>query len=403
MDIKQLFNFTGEKRSYNPSTDTTVYADSVGGSIFANKASAMNLATIFNATNLISNSIARLPIEVIIKGDNDCENVFKNHPLSLVLSDRNCGMISKFTLIKLLVQSVILRGNGFAYIRRAKDGAVTSLQYLEPNEVSINYNKQTNELYYLSNSIKGKIEPKNMVHLTMYSYDGINGVSLLTYASRSVELAQSAENNAASFYKDGSNLKGILTVQGNVNEEQRKQIREAWENTNAKLRVLQGNMKYDAISVSPEDSQLMQVRQFNVADIARFFGINPILLSDNTHASYSTFADVQREFLTNCLAPWISMIEEEFNRKLLTISEVNLSIKLNTTKYVSVDKVSCGGLATSLLQNGVICINEARQMMDFEVINDDAFSKHIIPYTDINQNTINSTEEEKITKRNKKK
>ena len=46
-----------------------------------------------------------------------------NHPLLEAFNDK-FGLMTKFNLIKLLIQSVLLRGNGFAYIERADDGTV---------------------------------------------------------------------------------------------------------------------------------------------------------------------------------------------------------------------------------------------------------------------------------------
>ena len=67
---------------------------------------------------------------------NSGKNELTEHPLNLVFSDRNKGsIITKFGLMKLLVQSVILRGNGFALIERANDGTVIGLRYLENNDV----------------------------------------------------------------------------------------------------------------------------------------------------------------------------------------------------------------------------------------------------------------------------
>ena len=53
--------------------------------------------------------------------------------------------ITKFNLMKLLVQSVILRGNGFAYIQRAKDGTVTNIRFIESKDVTNHYNKNKDD------------------------------------------------------------------------------------------------------------------------------------------------------------------------------------------------------------------------------------------------------------------
>jgi phage portal protein BeeE len=53
-----------------------------------------------------------------------------------------------------------------------------------------------------------------MIHLVKNSYDGINGLSVISYAVRSIKLANNTENSANSFFTNGCNLSGVLTVQG---------------------------------------------------------------------------------------------------------------------------------------------------------------------------------------------
>ena len=104
--------------------------------------------------------------------------------------------------MKLLVQSVLLRGNGFAKIER-KNGTVRSLRYLEANDVNIVYDKIKNKLYYDVPTLNERIEPKDMIHLVMFTYDGIKGLSVLQNAARSIQIAQASENAANNYFSNG--------------------------------------------------------------------------------------------------------------------------------------------------------------------------------------------------------
>ena len=356
-----------------------------------NQYSAMNLSAVYRAVELISNSIATLPIKILIS-DESGKNEADKHPLNYVFSDRNTdNIISKFTLVKLLVQSVLLRGNGFALIERNGD-RVRSLRYLEPNDVIINYDKVKNTLYYDVPIIKKHVEPKDMLHFVMFSYDGIKGLSVLQNAARSLGIAQASENAAKSFFDNGMMINGILKVQGPVNQKQREDLRAAWNETytanGSGIAILQGNMDYQTIQLSAKDSQMLESRQFSVTDIARFFGISPVLLGDLTKATYSTLEAVQNDFLVHCLQPYIVMIENELNRKLLKPSEDNLSIVLETNEILRTDKAAQSSYYSTLINSGVMTINEVRKELGFNGIGEDG-DKNIIPFSDISQNTIN--------------
>lgn len=355
--------------------------------------SAMNLSAVYRAVEIISNSIATLPVKILINDDSG-KNEADKHPLNYVFSDRNTdNIISKFTLFKLLVQSVLLRGNGFAHIERA-GGMVKTLRYLEPADVNIVYDKIKNTLYYDVPILKKHVDPKDMIHLVMFSYDGIKGLSVLQNAARSIGIAQASENAAKSFFDNGMMINGILKVQGPVNQKQREDLRAAWNETytanGSGIAILQGNMDYQTIQLSAKDSQMLESRQFSVTDIARFFGISPVLLGDlSAKTNLNTFEALQNDFLVHTLQPYITMIENEFNRKLLSPTEDNLSIILETNEILRIDKAAQSSYYSTLINSGVLSINEVRKELGYNGIGDDG-DKHIIPFTDIDQNTINN-------------
>ena len=156
------------------------------------------------------------------------------------------------------------------------------------------------------------------------------------------------------------------------------------------MAVLQGNMDYKPIQLSAADSQMIESRQYNVQDIARFFGISPVLLGDLSHSSYSTLEAVQNQFLLQTLQPYITMIEDEFNRKLLLPSESNLTINLDETYLMKSDKTATATYYSTLIDKGILCINEVRRELGYSEI--EGGDKHIIPYTTINDNQINNTQ-----------
>nr|DAQ27509.1 MAG TPA: portal protein [Caudoviricetes sp.] len=120
-------------------------------------------------------------------------------------------------------------------------------------------------------------------------------------------------------------------------------------------------------------------------DIARFFGLSPLLLGETKNLG--NIEEVQNLFLLHTLQPYITMVEEEFNRKLLKPSEGNLQINLDETYLLRTNKEAQANFYGKLLDKGVLSINEVRSELGYNVI--DGGDRHFIPYTDINQNTLN--------------
>lgn len=374
---------------YQPPMDALLFGT------LRNTYSAMNLSAVFRCVDLISDSVAMLPIKVVNKTTKHI-NEKTDHPLNLVFSDGIKNM-NKYQFMKILIQSVLLKGNGFALIERAKDGTVIGLRFVESGDVNIHYDKaKPSQLYYTCNLIQNKkIEPCNIIHLMKYSFDGVTGRSVLAFAERTLRLSQSSENAANGLFENGCNLSGVLKVEGQLSKEQRQAIHSTWNqamsNGGNGLAVLQGNMSYQPIQLSAEDSQLLQSRLFQVDEIARFFGINPVLLGDLTHSSYSTLEAAQQEFLLHSLQSYIIMVEQEFTKKLFKPSESSLEIELDETAILRTDKQALASYYSTLIQNGIMCINEVRKELGYSEI--EGGDKHVMPYTKITDNQINSKED----------
>ena len=86
------------------------------------------------------------------------------------------------------------------------------------------------------------------------------------------------------------------------------------------------------------------------------------------------------------------MIENEFDRKLLSVSEDNLSIVLETNEILRTDKQAQATYYTALINSGVLSINETRKELGYNGIGEDG-DKHIVPFTDISQNTIENNDD----------
>lgn len=136
----------------------------------------------------------------------------------------------------------------------------------------------------------------------------------------------------------------------------------------------------------------METRLFTVSEVARFFNISPVLLGDLSHSSYATIEASQLEFLTHTLTPYIEILENEFNRKLIS-KEDNVVFDWDEMHLLLADKQSTASYLSTMVSSGIMSINEARHTINMEPIPDG--DKHIIAYTDINQNTIGKSSEEK--------
>ena len=350
---------------------------------------ALSQSPFFAAINLISNSIAQMGWNTKTYDETEVpDNFYVNH-----LFD-NCNQ-TQFMFIKSIIKDVLLFGNGFAYIQRDRTGKPKNLIYLPHGECNIVYNKITGTLFYQIPKIsKSLVEPINVLHIFINSKDGINGISVLDYAYNTINLNANAEKAAQEYFSSGLLVKGILSTSSpRLTKDQRNGIRESWNESQlgngVGIPVLEQGMTYQPISSNSRDAQLLETRLYNVTEVARWFNISPVLLGDYSKVAYNSLEESQRQFVVNCLAPYVTVMEQELNRKLIMPSDkYTYYIDIAEESIIAQDKKSQAEYLGVLIDKAIITPNEARELLGYAPI--DGGDILYRPFTDINQNTINS-------------
>lgn len=359
-------------------------------------ADTLSLSAVYAAVSLISNSIAQIPIHI---RDTETGTIL-NHPINLAL---NHGLITKFQLMRGIVGDMLLHGDGLAYIERATDGTPTSLIYCPHGSYNIFYNQHSHQLYYqLPDITKKKVEPINVIHIYKDSKDGVKGRSLNDIAADTLALTNAAESAAKDYYESGCNVDAVLKSSRPLTNEQRTDIKTQWMSARSQnggrgtnIAVLGSDLDYTPIGTTASEAQLLETRAFNIDEIARYFNISPQLLGDLDHTQYGSLEQAQLDFVMHCLHPYIAMIEDEFNRKLLKPSESNLHIDLDENHLMKADKAATATYLSTLTNAGIMSINEARHMIELAPV--DGGDDLIIPYTKVDDNKIGTSGDKNIT------
>ena len=342
---------------------------------------SMRLSAVYAATNMISNSCALLPIKIVRYTGDRKEEI--KHSLYDVLNLHPDGKHNHFNWMKLLIESVILKGNGYAYIRRDDKLNVVSLELINPDYVTP-MPQSDGTVKYLVAGMSTAVDAINMIHLFQHVDQTFNGISTIKFADMALRASYDAEEHSDNFFKSGAGLMGILKAQSPLTADQKKQIAESWEKsiTHTKgggVAILPQGLDFQSIAISPEDSQLLETRQYNVVEIARFFNISPVKLFDLTHVSYSTLEQTSLSYLQDTILPFTQLMEDEFNKKLFKPSQVgNIGVDFDYSVLITTDKKSEAEYYRTLITNGVISINEARNKLGLTPVEGDEYDAHFL-------------------------
>lgn len=338
---------------------------------------AMQLATAYACTNILSNSVALLPIKVVKYEDG--KRIEMDHPLNRVLNLRPNNRYNKFNFFKLLIESLILNGNGYAYIERDERLNVKALRLLDPAYVQP-MPQEDGSVKYIVAGMDKAVDSINMIHLFQHCDEMMNGISLLRYAIKTLEAAWDTENQADKFFKSGAGLLGVLKASAPLTDQQKKQIAESWEKSISRtsgggVAILPQGLDFQSISVNPEDAQLLESRNYDVIQICRFFNVSPYKVFDYTKMSYSSLEQVSLSYLQDSVLPYTQLLEDEFNRKLFKPSEVGqIYVDFDYSSLMQADKKTEAEYYRTLITNGLCTINEAREKLGFTPMDGDEYN-----------------------------
>jgi HK97 family phage portal protein len=295
--------------------------------VVVNERTALNLSAYYNGIDLISGQIAGLPRKVFFKNAaGDREEAGANHPVQWMVHDEPNEMMTPFVFWQTLASHALSWGNGYAEIEWDKAMRPIGLWIMTPDRVTPEIAGGRLQ-YRVSRAAGGTIvlPAEDVYHLPGLGFDGIRGYSIASMAKQSLGLGLATEAFGSSFFGQGAWPGVVAEHPAKLSPEAQERLRASWNQIHQgpdkahRLAILEEGMKLEKIGIPPEDAQFLQTREFQVVEIARWLNLPPHKLKHKVGERQGGNIEAsQIEFLTDTLAPWLTRIEQEANRKLLS-------------------------------------------------------------------------------------
>lgn len=327
---------------------------------------ALTCTTVHSCVQAIATNIAKLPWSVMSHSAGGSV-IAKDHPLHFLLSREPNPECSAMVWRELMLMSAALTGNGYSLIQR-EAGRPVGLHYLRPDlmqvqrlpsgEIAYNYSGATGHSTVYSSY--------DVFHLMGMSSDGILGYSPISLARQAVGLALASEAFGAAYYRNASRPSGALTTDKELSPEALQRIRESWEGrmkgvgSAGNVAVFEGGLKWQAISLSPEDSQWLQSREFQREEICSIFSVPPSVIGIGQKQSYSSAEQANQQFVSGCLSSWAARLESEAARKLLRRDETEFSTEISFDPMLKTSQIERYQTFSVARQFGWLSVNEIR-------------------------------------------
>lgn len=320
-----------------------------------NVQSALQQATVYACVRVLADACASLS-PVVYRQTDGGKTRQPNHPFSRMLAVEPNDEMSAYSFWESQVGCLHLTGNSYAEIQRnRKTGRAIGLWPLHPNRTEVK-RKSDGTIYYETtdgekDGITRRIAAENMLHVPLFSLDGLVGISPVALQRQGIGLARAAEKYGAKWFGNGARPGGILINKSTtLSPEQKKQIKDSWQETQGgsnqgRTAVLSGDWSYQSIGISPEDSQFLETRVFQRTEIAGWFKVPPHMVGDTSKMSNNNAEQMNLGFVIDTLRPILMRYELELLRKLDPEDE-ELLIEFDVSQRLRGDfKTTMDGLA----------------------------------------------------------
>ncbi len=135
------------------------------------------------------------------------------------------------------------------------------------------------------------------------------------------------EQNTASALKNGARIAGVVTHPQIMEDPEYQRFKASWDEAFAgvgnagKTVVLEQGAKFEKVGMTFEDLQFLELKRFQVTEIARIFRVPPHMLFDNQAQPRANMEQASLEFLMYGLRPWLVRFEASILRDLILPSE----------------------------------------------------------------------------------
>lgn len=339
-----------------------------------NSSNALQVSTVLACCRVIGNGIAQVPLK-LMRATGSTRLPEKSHSLYEILAFKPNSWQTSFEYREMLAYHVVLCGAHFSFKSRNSRGQIMELIPFTPGQVTIKRNEDYS-LKYEVRADNGSTQtfPEDAIwHVKGPSWNSWQALDAVTLARDAIGLAMATEEAQGRLHKNGARPSGVYSVEGTLNPDQYKALA-AWVNENisgtaniGKALILDRAAKWQNTTMTGIDAQSLETRRYQVEEICRAFGVNPIMVF--AESKNTTYASAEQQFLNHVvhtLAPWYVRIEQSINAYLLTDKERASGLYSNFVEagLLRGSSVDTKDVILGYVNGGIMTANEGRALLD---------------------------------------
>lgn len=333
--------------------------------------SALRSTAVFACVKLLAETVSCLPLETMRRAGKGSEAA-RDAALYEVLHDVANPEMTSQTLREIIVAQLALRGNAWSEIEYNGAGEPVALWPLRADRCQ--WQRRNGDLWLTTQLPDGQTVglPRWRVwHVRGFGTDPLYGLSPISEAREAIGLALATEQYAAAYFGNASEPRGVLQLPGQLKDGAAERLARQWEAMHSglsnahRIAVLEQGAEWKQIGISNADSQFLEVRGFQLNEIARIFRVQPHKIGDLSRSTNNNIEQQAREFYQDTLLPWLVRIESSARKDLLTRRERReMFFKHEVKALLRGDTAARAAWYRFCREWGIYSVNEIRELED---------------------------------------
>lgn len=361
---------SGEDGGLFPRENDSTYMESYQKSIW-----------VYSAVSILAEVAAQVPLK-IYKNQTKKRLDVTNEKIMQVLKHPNPWM-SRYRLWEATISFLRLCGDSYWEVSPNKNNP-EFIYLIRPDLMQIIPDARRNikEYRYFSNGLSNTNEyvsfnPDNIVHFrSFHPFDQFYGMSSLKPAEMSIAADLLALQYQIKFYENNARPDGVFKTDAYLTDPQINRLEKKLIQFRQKLKgaftpiILHGGLKYEAISSNLKDLELTDARKVNRQDMLSGQRVLPSVAGIQD-ADFSQVQEQLKMFTYTRIMPMLRGLSSDLDTLLLRYMGSNLesSFEINLLEEY-VDELSRDNTLRIRLQNGAISIDEFRQALNLDPLED---------------------------------
>lgn len=328
---------------------------------------AMQISTVWACVWLLANTIASLPLFVYANVGGS-RTLARTSLLYQILHDSPNSRMTPVEFWVAMLINLLLRGNAYARIERTSSGEVVALWPMPADQVELTILPDGSSvyLYRIDNNVAALAED-SVLHIKEIG-NGIIGLARLDYMRSTLTESSNAQAAANNLFANHGKSSGILMLDRVLKADQRAAVKQNFldmaEGGTSRLHVLEADMKYQQVNLSPLDQQLLETRRFTVEEVCRWFGVPAVLVNHSNVTAWGTgIEQIIDGFYKFTLRPMIVRIEQSITKRVLTPGQrARMTVEYSLDALLRASLKDRMEIYAKAVQNGLKTRNECRQL-----------------------------------------